>query len=159
MFDSQWYKQKLFDSQWYQKYRLEYDYDDSHISDETYKIFAQVVNQTVELLDKYDIYTSSIRFEFYKRLYLNILETEGNSRKINYYCSCWGGEIWDQLYHYYDDKYKHKLVDNHYERENNPRLSPEYASFPHDDLNTICAQLHGFNINSFAFMIELLEQE
>ena len=60
---------------------------------------------------------------------------------------CWGGGVWDRLYHYHDE-YKPVLVSNYrqYEFNNNVlgrRISPIYSNFPHKKLNSLCIQALG----------------
>ena len=95
-----------------------------------------IIKKTLKLLSEYEIHENN---SLYKDL-LNRLEEGFKKNKKSYY-SCWGGEVWDQLYHYYGEKYNRILVANYDERKNSFRpLSAVMNDFPYDELNQICKE-------------------
>ena len=54
---------------------------------------------------------------------------------------CWGGGVWDRLYHYHE-QFKPVLVANYYEMqeaaEHGGRVSPDCNHFPYQELSSLC---------------------
>ena len=61
-----------------------------------------------------------------------------SERKL-FNAGCWGGGVWDRLYHYHDE-FKPVLVANYTEMAaaEGGRESPDYNHFPHQELNSLC---------------------
>ena len=96
----------------------------------------QLMNDTVEVLQRNSIEPCANLSEDLKS---RLLKSLTNCRLDEYDTTVWGGEVWDQLFHYYDEEYKRILVLNYDEIKNSSRcISPVEASFPYKDLNRIC---------------------
>ena len=101
-------------------------------------ILEKAIEETVKIVEetiKVDV-SDEKKAELYILLdddYLNVYKP----KEIHLFNSdCWGGGVWDRLYHY-GDRYKHILVLNHTERQYRME-SPVMAPFPYEKLNVIC---------------------
>jgi len=104
------------------------------------KIINDIINKTQNIIEKtFGIELNNyIMIDIETLLDKNYLEETLSNKELLFNADCWGGGVWDLMYHKYDI-YKPILLLNYFERENNSRcLSPIMAHFPYDELNKIC---------------------
>jgi len=102
----------------------------------------QIIDKTLKLLSEYNISdNNSLKRDLLMRFEKGMTGNTENTEKKECYKNCWGGEVWDQLYHYYNEEYKRILVINYDEKEESSRcISPILSEFPYDRLNEICIE-------------------
>lgn len=101
-------------------------------------MLQSIIDQTVKILEKHNLgeHLSRDIVKEFRILLDEYMDNDLSNEEKLLNAKSWGGGVWDRLYHYHD-QYKSILVINYLEIEENSRVSPVYASFPWNELNSI----------------------
>ena len=94
-----------------------------------------IIEQTIQIIEKNTTISINGKIAAELKDLLNEYLSEDltlSERERN--ASCWGGGVWDRLYHYHD-RFKPLLVLNY---DSDGVESPVMSTFPYEELNELC---------------------